>query len=388
MQPILHLAVRNGLSNKVRTLLTALVIAVAVVSFGVLQTAVRSYYQGVEAAVPDRLVTRHKVSLMFQLPMSDLDRIQQVPGVKSVAYANWFGGYYRDPKDFFAKFAIDDSYLELYPEFALSPEEKKAFLSERKACILGEKLARRFGWKVGDQIVLTGDIYDGSWEFNVRGIYRGRERTTDTTAMFFHWDYINEWVKARRGRESGIGWYVIKLDDPATAPEVSRQIDALYADSTAPTMTETEKAFQMSFVSMSGTIVEAIRVISYIVVVIVLLVMANTMMMTARERIAQYGVMKTLGFQAIHLAGIVAGEALVLSLGGAALGVALSYPIISFFGAFMEANLGNFFPSFRLEGATVAAAIGLCAACGLLAAAFPLISAVRTPIASALRKVN
>jgi putative ABC transport system permease protein len=388
MPPILHLALRNGLSNKGRTALTALVIAVAVVSFGVLQTAVRSYYQGVEAAVPDRLVTRHKVSLMFQLPMSYRDRIQQISGVTSLAYANWFGGYYRDPKDFFAKFAIDDSYLELYPEFVLTPEEKKAFYSERKACVLGEKLARRFGWKVGDQVVLTGDIYDGSWEFIVRGIYRGRERTTDTTAMYFHWDYINEWMKARRGRESDIGWYVIKLADPASAAAVGRQVDAIYADSTAPTITETEKAFQMSFVAMSGAIVAAIRVISYIVVIIVLLVMANTMMMTARERIAQYGVMKTLGFQGAHLVAIIAGEALVISLGGAALGVALSYPIISFFGAFMESNLGNFFPSFRLQGSTVAAAIGLCAACGLVAAAFPLLTAVRTPIASALRKVN
>lgn len=388
MPPILHLALRNGITNRGRTLLTALVIAVAVVAFGVLQTAVRSYYLGAEASAPDRLVTRHKVSLMFELPMSYRDRIRQVPGVESVGYGNWFGGYYQDQKNFFAQFAVDDGFLDLYPEILLTPEERKAYLSERRACVIGEKLARKWGWKVGDQFALTGTIYDGNWEFVVRGIYRGRDRTTDTTAMYFRWDYLNEWVKARYGNDSPIGWYVLKIADPEAASKVGKEIDALYADSTAQTLTETEKAFQMSFVSMAGTVVEAIRIISFIVVIIVLLVMANTMMMTARERVAQYGVMKTLGFRGSHLVGIIAGEAMVISMAGATLGVAAAYPIISIFGAFMESNLGSFFPSFELQASTVAAAVGLCAACGLVAAAFPLLTAVRTPIASALRKVN
>ncbi|MBI3448946.1 MAG: ABC transporter permease [Acidobacteria bacterium] len=388
MPPLLNLALRNGLGNKGRTALTALVIAVAVVSFGVLQTAVRSYYQGAEASAPDRLVTRHKVSLMFELPMAYRDRIREVQGVKAVAHGNWFGGYYQDQKNFFAQFAVDDSYLDLYPEFVLTAEEKKAFLSERKACVIGEKLARRWGWKLGDSIVLTGTIYDGNWEFIVRGIYRGRDRTTDTTAMLFRFDYLNEWVKARYGNDSPVGWYVVQIADPNAAPRIGKTIDAAYADSTAQTLTETEKAFQMSFVSMAGTVVEAIRIISFIVILIVLLVMANTMMMTARERVAQYGVMKTLGFHAPHLVAIIAGEAMVISLAGAALGIALAYPVISVFGAFMESNLGAFFPSFTLQPGTVAAAVGLCAACGVAAAVFPLLTAVRLPIAAALRKVN
>ncbi len=388
MPPLLTLLFRNGLTNKLRTSLTVVVIAVAVSSFGLLQTAVRSYYLGVEASAPDRLVTRHSVSLMFSLPLSYREQIARLPGVEAVASGNWFGGYYREPQQFFAQFAVNDTYLDLYPEFLLTPEEKKAFLSERQACVIGEKLARRYGWKVGDRIAITGTIFPGSWEFVVRGIYRGRDRVTDTTSMFFRWEYLNEWVKANYRQQDRVGWYVIRIADPAGAARISKAVDAAYADSTAQTLTETEQAFQMSFVSMAGTIVVAIEVISFIVVVIVLLVMANTMMMCARERIAQYGVMKTVGFRAPQLMGVITGEAMVIALAGAALGVAIAYPMISMFGAFLEMNMGAFFPVFELHVVTVAQAVALCVLCGLLAAAFPLLAAVRTPIAVALRKVN
>jgi len=388
MPPLLTLLFRNGLTNKLRTSLTVVVIAVAVSSFGLLQTAVRSYYLGVEASAPDRLVTRHSVSLMFSLPLSYREQIARLPGVEAVASGNWFGGYYREPQQFFAQFAVNDTYLDLYPEFLLTPEEKKAFLSERQACVIGEKLARRYGWKVGDRIAITGTIFPGSWEFVVRGIYRGRDRVTDTTSMFFRWEYLNEWVKANYRQQDRVGWYVIRIADPAGAARISKAVDATYADSTAQTLTETEQAFQMSFVSMAGTIVVAIEVISFIVVVIVLLVMANTMMMCARERIAQYGVMKTVGFRAPQLMGVITGEAMVIALAGAALGVAIAYPMISMFGAFLEMNMGAFFPVFELHVVTVAQAVALCVLCGLLAAAFPLLAAVRTPIAVALRKVN
>jgi putative ABC transport system permease protein len=388
MPPVVNLLLRNGLTNMVRTVLTILVIAVAVIAFSVLHTAVRSYYLGAEASAPDRLVTRHNVSLMFELPLSYRDRIAQVGGVEAVAYGNWFGGYYQDPRNFFAQFAVDDTYLDVYPEFLLGPEEKKAFLSDRTACVIGEKLATRFGWKVGQRITLTGTIYPGDWQFTVAGIYRGRERTTDTTSMMFRWEYLNEWVKTHARSSDQAGWYVLKISDPGAAATISREIDAVYADSTAQTLTETEQSFQMSFVSMAGTIVLAIKVISFIVVIIVLLVMANTMMMCARERITQYGVMKTVGFRPPHLIAVIAGEAMIISLAGAALGVLASYGVVSVFGKVLEMNMGAIFPVFELEPGTVAQAVGLCLLCGLLAATFPLLAAVRTPIATALRKVN
>lgn len=388
MPPTLNLVLRNGLGNKVRVLLTIAVIAVAVVAFSLLQTAVKAYYLGAEASAPDRLVTRHSVSLMFSLPLAYRSRIEGVGGVERVAYGNWFGGYYQDEKQFFAQFAVDDAYLDLYPEFVLTPAEKAAFLSERKACVIGEKLARKYGWKLGDTLTLTGTIFPGDWEFVVRGIYKGRDRTTDTTAMFFRWDYLNEWVKANYNAQDRVGWYVLQIADPAAAARLSDQIDAAFANSDAQTRTETEQAFQMSFVSMAGAIVGAIKAISFVVVVIVLLVMSNTMMMAARERTAQYGVMKTFGFGTASLTAVIAGEGLFVSLAGAAAGILCAYPMVAFFGAFLEMNLGSFFPVFELGPATVLEAAGLCALCGLVAAILPLANALRTPIATALRQVN
>jgi len=388
MPPILTLLLRNGLNNRIRTLLTVLVIAVAVIAFAVLQTAVRAYYIGVESSAPDRLITRHNVSLMFSLPLAYRDKIAAVDGVRAVAYGNWFGGYYQDPRQFFAQFAVDDAYLDLFPEFLLRPEEKEAFLSERKACVVGEKLARKHGWALGQRIVLTGTIFPGEWEFFIRGIYTGRDRTTDTSSMVFRWDYLNEWIKANYNTQDLVGWYVLKIAEPAAAARVGKAVDSLFADSTAPTMTETEQAFQMSFVSMAGAIVVAIEAVSLTVIVIVLLVMANTMMMSARERVAQYAVMKTVGFRAPHLAAVVTGEAIILALAGAALGLAAGYPLVSFFGDVIETYMGAFFPVFELLPQTALQAAGLCLLCGLLAAVHPLVTAIRTPIASAIRQVN
>ncbi|HXI02866.1 MAG TPA: FtsX-like permease family protein [Candidatus Saccharimonadales bacterium] len=388
MPPTLNLLFRNGMGNRVRVLLTLLVIGVAVIAFALLQTAIRAYYMGVEASAPDRLVTRHNVSLMFSLPLAYRQQIENVEGVESVAYGNWFGGYYQDERQFFAQFAIDDSYLDLYPEFLIPPDEKKAFLSERTACIVGEKLASRFGWSVGQKITLQGTIFPGDWDFTIRGIYRGRDRTTDTTAMFFRWDYLNEWVKANYDTEDRVGWYVLKIADPAAASRVSGAVDNLFENSTAQTLTETEQAFQMSFVSMLGAILVAIRIVSYVMVVIVLMVMANTMMMAARERLSMFAVLKTLGFRTARLAAVISGEALLISAAGAALGIAVAYPVIRAFGNVMESTMGSFFPVFELEPGTVAQAFGLCLLCGLLASVMPLLGAVRTPIATALRKVN
>jgi putative ABC transport system permease protein len=388
MSPTLNLLFRNGLGNKVRGFLTILVIAIAVVAFGLLQTAVKAYYIGAEASAPDRLVTRHNVSLMFSLPLAYKQQLEKVAGVERVAYGNWFGGYYQDPSNFFAQFAVDDTYLDLYPEFMLTDDERRNFLKERKACVIGEKLARRFGWKVGDTFILQGGIFPGDWEFVVRGVYRGRDRTTDTTAMYFRWDYLNEYTKANLNTQDRVGWYTMQIADPGASARLSKDIDTLYTNSTAQTRTETEKAFQMSFVSMAGAIIAAINAISFVVVVIVLLVMANTMMMAARERLSQFGVMKTFGFQLRHFTIVIAGEAMFIAFVGAVAGILVSYPMVAFFGAFLEMNLGSFFPVFELSTQTVIQAAGLCLACGLISSIFPIINAMRTPIASALRKAN
>lgn len=388
MPPTLNLLFRNGMGNKVRVILTVMVIAVAVVAYALLQTALRAYSLGVEASAPDRLVTRHNVSLMFSLPLSYRQRIQALDGVERVACGNWFGGYYQDPQNFFAQFAVDDTYLDLYPEFLLTDEERKAFLSERTAAVVGEKLARRFGWSVGDRITLTGSIFPGDWDFTIRGIYRGRDRTTDTTAMFFRWDYLNEWVKENTSTQDRAGWYVLKIADPGKAAVVSEAVDALFENSSAQTLTETEAAFQQSFLSMMGAILTAIEIVSLVMVVIVLMVMANTLMMAARERMTQFAVLKTLGFRSGHLAAVIAGEAMLIAAAGAVAGIAVAYPIVGGFGQFIEMTMGGMFPIFELGPGTVLQAVSLCLLCGILASVIPLTGALRTPIASALRKVN
>ena len=247
------LVLRNVFRHKLRTLLTALGIVVAIASFGLLRTVVDAWYAGANASSSARLVTRSSVSLVFALPLTYAQKIRQVPGVAGVSWANWFGGVYITERNFFPQFAVDaPSYLAMYPEFTLTDSERKAFYTDRQGAIAGRKLADQYGWKVGDTIPLKGTIYPGTWNFNLRGIYRGADKTVDESTMFFHFDFLNESVKKiypRRGDQAGV--FIVHLRDPAEAAQVSAVIDQTFANSLAETLTETEKAFQLSFVAMT-----------------------------------------------------------------------------------------------------------------------------------------
>jgi len=384
MGRILHLILKNGLRNPLRTTLTVLGIAVGVIAFGFLQTVLAAYYIGADASSPRRLVTRHRVSLFNLLPLAHRAKIEQVPGVSQVSYGVWFGGYYQDPKQFFGQFAVDDGYIDLYPEFLLPDDQKQAFLDERQAAIIGRKLAQRFGWKIGDRVTLTGMIFPGDWDFIIRGIYHGRDRNTDETAMMFHWEMLDE----RLDNPSLVGWFLIGVDDPSQDGRISRQIDDLFINSTAPTLTETEKDFALSFVSMMGSVITIIKVASWIVIGIILLVMANTMAMAARERTTEYGVLKTLGFRSGHIAALIGGEALLISLAGAALGCLVTFGMVSVIGNQIEMSMGQIFPVFEVTGPTVALSLALAMSAGLAACLVPAGRAVSLPIAEALRRVG
>ena len=288
------LVLRNAFRHKLRTTLTIVGIIVAITAFGLLRTIVDAWYAGANASSSARLVTRSSVSLVFSLPLNYAQKIRQVPGVTSVAWANWFGGVYITERNFFAQFAISDpSYLDMYPEFLLPDEQRKAFQADRVGAIAGRKLADKFGWKIGDQIPLRGTIYQGTWTFNLRGIYDGAEAGTDTSTFFFHFDYLNEAIKRqypRRADQTGV--FIEQLRDPDDAAAVSQAIDATFRNSLAETLTETEKAFQLGFVAMSEAILLAIQAVSYVVIVIIMAVMANTMAMTARERYGEYATFK------------------------------------------------------------------------------------------------
>ena len=250
---ILKLLFRNAFRHKLRTALTIIGVAVAILAFGLLRTLVGVWYLGVEGSSATRLITRNSISLIFPLPISDLERIRQVPDVTRVSYGNWFGGIYIDRKNFFPNFAVaPESYLALYPEYVLPPEEKEAFLRDRHGAVAGANLARRFGWKVGDPITLKGTIFPGNWDFVLRGIYKGARPSTDRNQFFFHWDYLNESLKqSAPGRADHAGFFIVGVRHPEQVAQVSAAVDRLFKNSLAETLTETERAFQMGVIAMS-----------------------------------------------------------------------------------------------------------------------------------------
>lgn len=377
---------RNAFRHRLRTLLTILGITIALLSFGLLKTVVNAWYAGVNASSAGRLVTRNAISLIFSLPISYGERIRRVDGVKGVSYANWFGGIYITEKNFFPNFAIEPrGYLELYPEFVVQADEKRAFLTNRKGCLVGRRLAERFGWKPGDTISLKGTIFPGNWEFVMSGVYRGADKSIDETQFFFHWDYLNETLKKtvpRRADQAGV--YIIALRNPMLAAEVSRAVDALFRNSLAESLTETEKAFQLSFVSMTEAIVVAIQIVSYVVIVIILAVVANTMAMTARERIGEYAIYKAMGFRPAHICIMVFGESLLITMIGCLAGVVLTFPVANAFGEAM----GDFFPVFQIDASALYLDALFSILIGMVAALFPAWRAIRIRIADGLRRIG
>lgn len=383
---LLKLLARNAFRHRLRTLLTILGITVAILAFGLLRTVVNAWYAGVNASSSTRLITRNAVSLVFSLPIAYQERIRRIEGVSGVSYANWFGGVFVTEKNFFPNFAIEPrSYLELYPEFVLKPEEKRAFILDRKGCVVGKKLADRFGWKIGDSVPLKGTIFPGNWEFVVRGVYTGAEKSTDESQFFFHWAYLNETLKKtipRRADQTGI--YLIGLKNPHSAAEVSLAVDSTFKNSLAETLTETEKAFQLSFVSMTEAIVVAIQIVSFVVIIIIMVVVANTMAMTARERIGEYAIFKAMGFKGHHIAGMVFGESLFITLTGGCIGILLTFPVARKFGEVM----GNFLPVFQVDKLTLYLDVFFCLLVGVVAALFPTWRGVHIKIADGLRRVG
>ena len=383
---ILKILFRNAFRNKLRSGLTILGITIAILAFGLLRTVISAWYSGVEASSATRLVTRNSVSLIFPLPLSYRDRIRQISNVKTISYGTWFGGVYVEEKNFFPNFAVDPkTFFELYPEFNLSPNEKETFFSDRKGCVVGRKLAARFGWKMGDIITLKGAIFFGNWDFVIRGIYRGRDKDTDETQFMFHWDYLNEKLKKTPHPWAGqVGYYMVGVTRPDAATEVAIAIDQMFKNSLAETLTETEKAFQQGFIAMSGAIVMAVQIVSFVVIVIIMAVGANTMAMTTRERIGEYAILKTLGFGGGHIAGLILGESLVITLFGCVLGIVLTFPAAKVF----SSELGAYFPNFNVERTTLLFDLLAALAVAFTGAIIPIHRAIRIKIADGLRRIG
>ena len=381
---MLKLIAKNSFRHTLRVILTIIGISIAVLAFGLLRTVVTAWSAGVAASSPNRLVTRQAISFIFTLPYAYKDKIATIPGIDQVSYFNWFGGTYIDKNQFFARVACDpETLFKVYPEYQLSPNEKAKFLSERNACIVGNETAKRYNLKIGDIMNIDGDIYPGKWQFVVRGIYTPRTKSDDATQMFFHWNYLNERMKADYpNRADEIGWYVIRIKDAGASATISQKIDNLFKNSRAETKSETEGQFQQGFVASSGAIIGAINIMSYLIIGIILLVLCNTMIMTARERTREYAVLKTLGFTGKHLFTFIAGEALIISCIGALIGLSLLIPIVQGFESFLPKG---WFPVFNIENSTYIMAGSSALLVGIIASIVPIYRALNTRIVDGLR---
>jgi putative ABC transport system permease protein len=375
-----HLILHNLLRRKVRTGLTMGSFAAALFLFGILAVVRGAFQQGVDVAGADRLIVVNKVSFIQPLPFAYRDRMARIPGVAAVTFASWFGGVYQDERNFFPQFAIDrETYRQMFPEFIVPEADWQAFLADREGCIVGETLAARFQWKVGDRIPIRGTIFPGAWEFNMRGIYRGSRPQDDTTQFWFRWDYLDE----RRSFQKGfVGWYTVRIAEPDDAVQVIQAIDQGFANSPWETKSDTEKAFAASWVKQVGNIELLLLSIGGVVFFTLLLVSGNTMAIAVRERFRELAVLKAVGFSDGLVLVLILSETMVLAAVGGGTGLALA-KLYTLRGD----PTGGLLPFFYLPLEALVLGFGVTLVMGLLAGIVPALSAMRLRLIDALRKV-
>jgi putative ABC transport system permease protein len=377
------LAVRNALlRNKTRAFLTILGTMVTALAFVFIRTVLSAWYASSEASAADRLVTRNAIAIIQPLPLSYRDRIAAIPGVTKVTYSNWFGGVYKDPRNFFAQFAVDPkTALDVF-SVRFVQGTQQAFFEDRSSCIVGKTLAERFGFKVGDTIPLSSEIYPGDWRFKVAGIVEGTDDVSVSNTMYFHWQRLNEGLPERRKDQVGV--YTTTVADASRSPEVARQIDGFFANSDNETHTETEKAFRLQFVKGSSAILSALEVVSGVILAIMALILGNTLAMGLRERTAELGAMRAIGFLPKHVHAIALTEGALLGTIGGLLGIVIARPTLIGFGKALS-NLG-FLSGLGFQMSTALTTLFFAAAIGAGASAVPGWSAARIAIVDALRR--
>jgi putative ABC transport system permease protein len=385
----LPLVWRNLTRRKIRAIFTILSIAIAFLLFGILMAIRVAFSMGVDIAGADRLLIIHRVSIIQPLPMSYGPKIRAVEGVTDITNANWFGGYYQEPTNFIANMAVDpESWLRLYPEFQLPEEQKKAWFADRTGAIVGIDTARKYNWKIGDRVPLISPIYrkpDGSpWEFTIQGIYDSTQKGVDKTQFFFQYDYMNEALKAAKAPlRDIIGWYVIRVADPATADQVAKRIDTMFENSSTETKTATEKVFASEWGKQVGDIGAIMIAITAVVMGFILFVAGNAMAQSVRERINELGVLKTLGFSDGRVLTLVLLESCVMAIVGGGIGLALAWVIIA-----QGDPTGGFLPIFHFPTRDVILGIALVALLGIGTGLIPAWQAQRLKIVDALRRTG
>ena len=372
--------------KKLRTALTFLSIAVAFVLFGFLSAIRHALTGGVSLEGADRLVVRHKVSIIQLLPVSYQQRMLQIPGVAAAAHLTWFGGTYQDPKNLFMQApVVPEEFLDMYPEILLPAEAKKAWLATRTGAIVGRKSAERYGWKIGDRVPIQTSIWaksDGSytWEFDIVGIFDGKNQNTDTTPLYFRYDYFDE---SRQEMVRGlVGWYSIRVKDPAQAAGVARRVDQEFQNSPAETKTEPEGAFVQGFVNQIGNITLITAAILAAVFFTILIVTGNTMAQAVRERTGELGVLKAVGFASSQVLLLVLAESCLLAVLGGLSGLGLARLLTA-----GGDPTGGRLPLFHFPTRDLLAGVGLSVGLGVVTGIFPALQAMRLRVADALRRM-
>jgi putative ABC transport system permease protein len=376
------LLIANLTRKKIRTTLTVGSFIVAFFLFGLLGAIRYGFRQGIDVAGADRLVVIGRTSIIQPLPLPYLERLKRVPGVKDVAHSTWFGGVYQDVKNFFPQFAVvPEDWLRMYPEFVVPPDQWKAFLDDRQGCVIGRKLAERFGWRIGDKIPLKPPGYFGggaSWDFYVRGIYQGTRANDDETQFWLRHDYLYE--KAPPYWKGIVGWYVVRVANPDQAIAVAKGIDAEFGNSASETRTQTESAFAAAMVKQMGNIEFLILAIGSVVFFTLLLVTGNTMAIAVRERTNELATLKAIGFTSRFVLGLVLAESLLVAALGGAVGLWLARAITA-------QDITNGLILLYLPLSALAAGLAIALLTGLAAGLIPAINAMRLNVAAALRRL-
>jgi putative ABC transport system permease protein len=364
-------------------------VAIAMLAFLLLRTVLSAWLVGVEYSAKDRLATRHKVTFIMPLPKRYAQDVLAVPGVAGVTWLSWFGGKLPGKEnEFFGTMAVDaKSFLQVYDELHLPDDQRTNWLGDRRGAVVGYALAKQFGWKVGDHVILEGTIYPGDWEFNIDGIYTATRKSLDQSTFYFHWDYLNESVPESLREQ--IGWISTKVPNAGQAATVAKRIDQLFEPRDVQTLSMSERAMQTSFLGMISTLLSALQIVSVVILFIMMLILGNTIAMGVRERTHEYGVLRAIGFLPKHLSSFVVAEAVVIGLLGGAIGIGIGYPLINQgVGRFVEENFTGFFPYFRVDHFDAGLAVVLSILLAVVAAIVPAYQVSKLQVVDALRKLG
>jgi putative ABC transport system permease protein len=387
------LSVKNIGHNWLRTILTVVGTAIAILSFVMIRTTLSAWEAGVDNAAQDRLSTIHRVTFVMPLPKRYFDEFNgqrgKIDGVKKSTYLNWFGAKHPTREsEFFANLAVDtDTYFDVYSEMAVPADQLQRWKENRQGAIIGEALAKQFDWKVGDDVNLVGTIYPGDWKFKIEGIYVATKKSVDRAQFLLHWDYVNDTLP--EDRKNHIGWIASTIDSAARAGDISAAIDAKFEEQDIQTRTMSERALNMEFLGGASAILSALDIVSLVILGIMMLILGNTIAMGVRERTHEYGVLLALGFRPKHIATFVLGEGITIGLLGGGLGLLIAYPIVEQgMGRWLEENMGAYFPYFSIPTGVALVALGLAALLAAVAAVIPAYNASRLDVIDALRRLG